>query len=70
MGPLWRGVVGENWQHTEAGFWGRGVVWGLGLVVFGGVCVWVADVFWRVVDVPTVRFARWVEGKCLREEAV
>jgi len=27
--------------------------------------VWAADVFWRAVDVPTVRFARWLERKCI-----
>lgn len=27
--------------------------------------VWAADVFWRVVDAPTVRFARWLEQKCI-----
>ncbi|KAF2664090.1 acyltransferase [Microthyrium microscopicum] len=25
--------------------------------------IWAADVFWRFVDAPSVRFARWVEGK-------
>ncbi|KAI3318002.1 acyltransferase family-domain-containing protein [Xylariaceae sp. AK1471] len=25
--------------------------------------IWVADVFWRAVDVPTVRFAKWLEAR-------
>jgi hypothetical protein len=26
--------------------------------------IWASDLFWRAVDVPTVKFAKWVEGKC------
>ncbi|KAI1177177.1 acyltransferase family-domain-containing protein [Nemania sp. FL0916] len=25
--------------------------------------IWAADIFWRAVDVPTVRFAKWLESK-------
>ncbi|KAI1167724.1 acyltransferase family-domain-containing protein [Nemania serpens] len=25
--------------------------------------IWAADIFWRVVDVPSVRFAKWLESK-------
>jgi hypothetical protein len=25
--------------------------------------IWASDVWWRVVDVPSVRFARWVEER-------
>ncbi|KAK1688823.1 acyltransferase [Colletotrichum godetiae] len=27
--------------------------------------IWAADVFWRLFDIPTVRFAKWFETKCL-----
>jgi hypothetical protein len=27
--------------------------------------IWVADVFMRAVDIPTVQFAKWIEGKCI-----
>lgn len=33
------------------------------LVLELGIVVWTADIFYRVVDVNTVRFARWLEGK-------
>ncbi|KAF2432121.1 acyltransferase [Tothia fuscella] len=36
----------------------------LGAVFIVPTTVWVADLFWRWVDGPTVRFARWVEGRC------
>lgn len=49
----------------KATFWGRQVSWLAGLLVFVPVVIWVADLFWRVVDTPTVRFARWFEGKCV-----
>lgn len=28
------------------------------------VVVWVSDIFWRLVDAPVVRLAKWVERKC------
>jgi hypothetical protein len=40
----------------------------LGLAIFYPVHVFVtfciSDVFWRLVDVPSVEFARWVESRC------
>lgn len=29
------------------------------------IVIWWADVFWRAVDVPSVKFAKWVEKKCV-----
>jgi hypothetical protein len=29
------------------------------------VCIWWADIFMRLVDIPSVTFARWLEAKCL-----
>ncbi|KAK4168887.1 acyltransferase family-domain-containing protein [Cladorrhinum sp. PSN259] len=28
------------------------------------IVIWVSDIFWRAVDAPVVRFAKWVEGVC------
>ena len=28
------------------------------------VSIWWADVFMRLVDIPSVTYARWLEGKC------
>jgi peptidoglycan/LPS O-acetylase OafA/YrhL len=53
---LW-GVVGFET------YWQKEVSFGLALVVVSVVLVWVSDVFMRVVDMPSVRFARWVEAK-------
>lgn len=30
--------------------------------------IWAADVFWRAVDAPTVRFTKWLEIKCTFKE--
>jgi peptidoglycan/LPS O-acetylase OafA/YrhL len=49
----------------KATFWGRQLSWFGGLVIFIPIIICVADVFWRAVDKPTVRFARWLEGKCV-----
>jgi peptidoglycan/LPS O-acetylase OafA/YrhL len=27
--------------------------------------IWASDLFWRFIDAPTVRFARWLETKCI-----
>ncbi|CAD0112388.1 unnamed protein product [Aureobasidium uvarum] len=34
-------------------------------VVVTIVIVWMADLFTRLVDVPSVKLARWLEGKCI-----
>lgn len=49
------GVEGNNYY---VGFW-------LAAVFVIPCVVWAADVFWRAVDAPVVRFAKWFENKCL-----
>lgn len=44
---------------------GRHVSWIAGLVIYLPVIICVADLFWRAVDKPTVKFARWLEEKCI-----
>ena len=39
-------------------------VWTAGAFGLGGFSVWVADLFWRLVDRPCVDFARWLDGRC------
>jgi peptidoglycan/LPS O-acetylase OafA/YrhL len=46
-------------------FWGRQLSWLGGLVLFLPVIICVADLFWRTVDIPSVKLARWLEGKCV-----
>lgn len=51
----------------EAGVWELFFVWIAGLFALGVPCLWIADLFWRLVDRPCVDFARWVEGKCIQK---
>ena len=44
---------------------GRHMSWAGGLAVYLPVIICVADTFWRAVDTPTVKFARWLEEKCV-----
>jgi peptidoglycan/LPS O-acetylase OafA/YrhL len=55
---FWRWGGRETYLQRECGFL-------LAAVCVVGVVVWLADLFMRLVDVPTVRLARWIENKCL-----
>ncbi|KAG9660608.1 hypothetical protein KCU64_g3094, partial [Aureobasidium melanogenum] len=60
MDFMWASLGRDTVLKKEIGF-GVAAVW---VVV---VTVWMADLFMRVVDTPTVRFAKWLEGKCTME---
>lgn len=53
---LWGTVGDETDMQKEVAF-------GVALVIVTVALVWVSDVFMRVVDMPSVKFARWVENK-------
>lgn len=46
---------------TEGSAYKNGVA--LAAVINIPLVVWAADIFWRAVDMPTVRFAKWLESK-------
>ncbi|QSZ31063.1 hypothetical protein DSL72_000624 [Monilinia vaccinii-corymbosi] len=48
-------------------FFGRHAFWAAGLLIYGPIILWTADVFWRGIDVPSTKFARWLESKCLMD---
>lgn len=56
----------EKWAYSLTGV--EGYWYNTGFVLGACLCIptviWWADVFWRAVDVPTVKFARWFESKC------
>ncbi|KAF7556164.1 hypothetical protein G7Z17_g1610 [Cylindrodendrum hubeiense] len=61
-------MVGYHWQKwawSITGVEGEQYAWGFALSMC--FCIptvfWVADVFWRAIDVPTVKFARWFENQ-------
>ncbi|KAL2065725.1 hypothetical protein VTL71DRAFT_3395 [Oculimacula yallundae] len=53
---------------SQATFWGRQLSWLAGIVIYVPIVICVADLFWRLVDTPTVRFAKWFESKCVVEK--
>ena len=42
---------------------------GLAYCIFFALVVWVSDIFWRVVDVRSVHFARWLERRVMSSTA-
>lgn len=50
------------WQFT--------VAWACGLLVLMPITIWCSEVFWRLMDVRSVAFARWLEQQCLTKEPV
>ncbi|KAK1836200.1 acyltransferase family-domain-containing protein [Podospora conica] len=53
---VWGWTGTEGWRY-DAGF-------ALSAVMVVPVVLWAADVWWRAVDKPVVRFAKWVEEVC------
>ncbi|GAB7354011.1 hypothetical protein MBLNU459_g4601t1 [Dothideomycetes sp. NU459] len=58
MDVLWRSIGTETVLRKEIGFC---IAAAIDIVT----TVWVADVFWRAVDLPVVSFAKWLEDKCI-----
>jgi len=60
---MWQHVTGkETLVRYEAGFT-------LGGLILIPMTIWVSDIFWRYVDVPSVKFARWLEGQVFAPKA-
>ncbi|KAK3186784.1 hypothetical protein K4F52_004530 [Lecanicillium sp. MT-2017a] len=51
-----------------AGMWQTTIAWFVGFLMLAPFTIWISDVFWRFVDVPSVRFARWLESLCIHQE--
>lgn len=60
MELMWGSLGRDTVFKKEVGF-GIAAIW---VVIF---VVWMADLSMRIVDTPTVRFAKWLEGKCTIE---
>ncbi|KAG6007041.1 hypothetical protein E4U21_006401 [Claviceps maximensis] len=63
-------VVGYHLEKMAYGLTGvEGYWYNAGFVLGTMLCIpvviWWADVFWRAVDIPTVKFAKWFESKCI-----
>jgi peptidoglycan/LPS O-acetylase OafA/YrhL len=69
-GPIMHavGYVVQGWCWDATGYETEGAhVFGFFLSMMFNVpaVIWAADVFWRCVDVPSVKFARWLEQKVI-----
>ncbi|KAG6039691.1 hypothetical protein E4U41_002262 [Claviceps citrina] len=66
-------TVGYHWEKMAYGLTGvEGYWYNAGFVLGALFCIptviWWADVFWRAVDIPTVKFAKWFESKCISKK--
>ncbi|KAI9706076.1 MAG: hypothetical protein M1836_005482 [Candelina mexicana] len=59
---VWSIVGGKENQ------WSFGAAVLIGMIVTWPITFWCADVFMRGIDEPSVRFARWLEGKARRRD--
>ena len=62
---FWNVLQYETEEGDDAKFDGG---WIMGTLIYFPIVFWFADIFWRAVDIPSVKFAKWVEGKCFKEE--
>ncbi|KAH8204684.1 hypothetical protein TruAng_001159 [Truncatella angustata] len=61
------GFMIEKWAWSITGTEGSAYPRGFFLAAIFNIplVIWAADVFCRAVDVPTVKFSRWIESKCV-----
>ncbi|KAH7017196.1 acyltransferase family-domain-containing protein [Ilyonectria destructans] len=71
-GPVLK-VIGMHWMKWAWGVTGIEGEW-YTAGFFLGACfcipavIWCADIFWRAVDIPSVKFARWFENKLIKTD--
>ncbi|KOS20313.1 hypothetical protein ESCO_006256 [Escovopsis weberi] len=71
-GPVMH-TLGYSWERLAYAITGTEGYWfnagfTLGACFAVPTVVWVADIFWRAVDMPSVRFAKWLENKWLAKD--
>jgi hypothetical protein len=49
-----------GWTGHENMF-GKELGWGLAFAIQTVIVIWTADLFWRLVDMKSVAFAKWCE---------
>ncbi|KXJ90532.1 acyltransferase family-domain-containing protein [Microdochium bolleyi] len=45
----------------KEGYWQYAAGFVMASVIYYPIVIWASDVFWRAVDIPSTKFARWVE---------
>lgn len=64
MPAIWRLVGGKETQPSYA----MGII--IAMAINYVFAFWAADVWWRAVDEPSIRLAKWLEIKCRRSEVI
>lgn len=54
----------HSWFGADDSQWKRAAMLVLDIVFIMGIVIWVADIFWRFVDKPVVRFTRYLDKLC------
>ncbi|KAH8671368.1 acyltransferase [Xylariales sp. PMI_506] len=64
------GFMIEEWAWSITGAEGSAYTNGFILASIFNIplVIWAADVFCRLVDVPSVKFSRWIEARCIARE--
>ncbi|KAI1803180.1 acyltransferase family-domain-containing protein [Daldinia bambusicola] len=59
------------WAYIgKEGLWPYGVSFTVSTLLYFPLVIWASDVFWRGIDVPSTKFARWMEKKCAAPQSV
>lgn len=58
---IWRHVTGIKGYNRLFG-------WVLGALFTVSLAIWLADIFMRLIDIPAVKFTKWVESKVTKQD--
>ncbi|KAI1105650.1 acyltransferase family-domain-containing protein [Jackrogersella minutella] len=63
-------LLNTSWAYIgKEGFWPYTMSYIVSTTLYFPIVLWASDVFWRGVDVPSTKFARWFEKKCAAPES-
>lgn len=58
-----------NWTafvFGSQGYWVNALRMGVSLLLYVPIIIWWSDIFYRTIDEPSARFAKWIEGICAK----
>lgn len=57
--------TGDGTRRNQS-YQGIMVAWVIGVITCVPLSMWISDIFLRAIDIPTVRFCRWIEAESYR----
>jgi peptidoglycan/LPS O-acetylase OafA/YrhL len=64
-------LLNGSWDYIgKEGYWPYNISVIVATVAYFPIAIWLSDIFWRGVDLPSIELAKWVEAKCASREAV